>query len=90
MTAIALSIAVHHSIGNGHGSIAEPALITFFGFSAAGLNGVFPCDASCEGVTASGKLHLTTGVAGFLSMLIGLVLVSRRMAGPVEWATYSR
>jgi hypothetical membrane protein len=90
LSAIALAFAVHRAVGNGRGALIGPVLIAVFGFSAAGLNGVFPCDASCEGVTAAGKLHLITGVTGFLSMLIGLVLVSRRMARTPDWKTYSR
>jgi hypothetical protein len=63
--------SLHRSIDDGRGSVAGPALIAVFGISATGLNSVFPCDASYEGLTMAGKLHLATGITGFLSMIIG-------------------
>lgn len=87
---VAFSIAVHRSIDDGRGSIVGPALIAVFGVSAAGLNGIFPCDASCEGLTAAGKLHLATGITGFLSMIVGLFVLWRRMNRSNAWRMHAR
>ena len=87
---VGFAAALHRSIDNGRGSIVGPAFIAVFGISSAGLNGIFHCDASCEGLTAAGKLHLVTGVAGFLSMIIGLFVVRRRMVGTEIWRGWAR
>ena len=90
LTTIGFTFALHRAIAGGKRSVIGPILIGMLGFSSAGLNSVLPCDALCEGITASGKLHLITGVLGFLSMAIGLIVISRRMARSPEWETYSR
>jgi hypothetical membrane protein len=90
LSVIGFSFALHRAVGGGKGSIIGPILIGVFGFSSAGLNAVLPCDALCEGITASGKLHLITGVLGFLLMAIGLIVISRRMTKSPQWKTYSR
>ncbi|MDG0866500.1 DUF998 domain-containing protein [Candidatus Lucifugimonas marina] len=87
---IGFAFGIHKSIDGGAGSVIGPVLIGILGFSSAGLNAIFPCDALCEGITAGGKLHLITGVLGFLSMAIGLIVISRRMSRSPEWKTYSR
>ena len=90
LATIGFTFALHRAIGGGKGSVIGPILIGVFGLSSAGFNSIFPCDALCEGITASGKLHLITGVSGFLSMIIGLIVISRRMTRLDEWKTYSR
>ena len=90
LTIIGFSFAIHRAIGGGKGSITGPILIGILGFSSAGLNSVLPCDPLCEGITSAGKLHLITGVLGFLSMAIGMIVISRRMTRSPEWKTYSR
>ena len=90
LTVIGFTFGLHKAIDGGRGSIIGIVLIALLGFSAAGLNSVFPCDSLCEGITAAGKLHLITGVGGVLAMAIGLTVVSRRMAKSLEWKTYSR
>jgi hypothetical membrane protein len=90
LTVMGFTFAVHRAIGGGKGSVLGPVLIGYFGLSSAGFNGIFPCDALCEGITASGKLHLITGITGFLSMIIGLIVISRRMTRLPEWKIYSR
>lgn len=90
LASISFAFAVHKAIDGGTGSIIGPVLIGIFGFSSAGLNAVLPCDALCEGVTAAGKLHLITGILGFLSMAIGLIVLSRRMKKSDQWKGYSR
>ena len=90
LAVIGFIFAVHRAIDNGRGSVVGPVLIGMLGLSATGFNAVIPCDPSCEGVTAAGKLHLATGITGFLSMIVGLIIVSRRMARLPEWKTYSR
>jgi hypothetical membrane protein len=90
LSVIGFTFALHRAVGGGKGSIIGPILIGVFGFSSAGLNSVLPCDTLCEGITASGKLHLITGVLGFLLMAIGLIVFSRRMTKVADWKTYSR
>ncbi len=87
---VGLAVAVHRAVDGGRGSVIGPILIGIFGFSSAGLNGVFPCDAGCEPTTVPGTLHLVTGVAGFISAIVGLVLISRRMKRSDLWRGYSR
>ena len=65
-------------------------MIAVFGLSAVGFNGIFPCDVGCEGTNLPGKLHIATGLGGFLSMLLGLVILSRRMARVPNWQKYGR
>jgi hypothetical membrane protein len=90
LSVIGFTFALHKGIGGGKGSLVGIVMISMLGFSSAGLNAVLPCDPLCEGITASGKLHLITGVFGFLMMAIGLIVLSRRMAKVNEWKTYSR
>lgn len=90
LTTIGFTFALHQAIAGEKRFILGPILIGMLGFSSAGLNSVLPCDALCEGITAAGKLHLITGVLGFLSMAIGLIVISRRMSRSPEWKTYSR
>jgi len=90
LTVIGFAFGLHKAIGGGNGSIIGIVLIALLGFSSAGLNAIFPCDALCDGITAAGKLHLITGVGGFLAMAIGLIVISRRMAKTDDWKTYGR
>ena len=90
LTVIGFTFGLHRAIDGGKGSIVGIVLISMLGFSSAGLNAVLPCDALCEGVTAAGKLHLITGVSGFLAMAVGLIVISRRMAKSDDWKSYSR
>ena len=90
LTTIGFTFALHRAIDGGKGSIIGPVLIGMLGLSSAGLNSVLPCDALCEGITAAGKLHLITGILGFISMAIGLIVMSRRMTRSPQWKTYSR
>ena len=87
---VGFAFALHKAINGGSGSALGPILIGVFGVSSAGLSGVFPCDALCEGVDAAGKLHLITSLIGFVSFAIGLIVVSRRMKKAERWQTWGR
>ena len=90
LTTIGFTFALHQAITGGKRSIIAPILIGMLGLSSAGFNSVLPCDPLCDGITAAGKLHLITGILGFLSMAIGLIVISRRMTRSPQWKTYSR
>jgi hypothetical membrane protein len=90
LSVIGFTFGLHRAIDGGKGSLVGIVLISLLGFSSAGLNAVMPCDALCDGVTAAGKLHLITGITGFLAMAAGLIVISRRMVKSDDWKSYSR
>ena len=47
-----------------------------------------PCDAGCEFVSPVGSTHNVTGLAGFLSAIAGVFLISRIFAVDANWKSY--
>ena len=82
---IVLAIGLHRALGLRGGAIAGPMLIGLFGLGTAVAQPIFQCDAGCEGASTTGLLHNLSGLASFLAVIVGMVLLTRRFRRNVAW-----
>jgi len=62
-----------------------PLLIVIFALSAGVGNALLPCDPGCEFESTKGSLHNITGLAGFLSAVAGMLLISGGLKQDERW-----
>lgn len=70
---------------SGRATIA-PWLIGYFGVVIGLAQPLLPCDAGCEFESATGVAHNLTGLSSFVSIGVGMLLLSRWARGVSEWA----
>lgn len=86
---MAFALGLHRGIGQGHGSRSGLLLVGYFGVIAAVAQPLLHCDAGCEFETLTGTMHNVTGMSGFLALITGIILVSRRTREDPNWRSYS-
>lgn len=87
LTIIAFAFGLHQSINNGKGSILGPSLIIIFGILTI-IQAFLPVDAGGEWITLIGSLHNAAGLLGFLLMISGIFIISRRLTSDSNWKSY--
>jgi len=86
---IAFSFGLHRGIGEGRGSKVGPALIIIFGAVASVGGGLFRCDPGCVFESFVGVMHNLLGLTGFVAMILGTIIISRRLKKDSLWQSYS-
>jgi hypothetical membrane protein len=81
---IAFARALHAGINRRRQSVLGPTLIGFFGVAYIGY-AFLPCDPAGEFVSIVGSLHNAIAMCGFLSVLMGIFIVSRTLAPDPNW-----
>lgn len=65
-------------------------LIGGFGVLAAIAQALLPCDAGCDGVTATGLAHILTGLSGFLAAIAATFVLARRWDADPAWRRHAQ
>jgi hypothetical protein len=47
-----------------------------------------PCDPGCEFQTLTGTMHNLTGLGGFVAVIAGIFVISRRLKRDPNWQSY--
>ncbi|MEE9202181.1 MAG: DUF998 domain-containing protein, partial [Dehalococcoidia bacterium] len=82
---VAFAVGLHRGIGGGRGSRLGPVLVGVFGVVAGIGNAFLPCDAGCDFQSLTGTMHNLTGLGGFVALIAGIFLISRRLKGDPRW-----
>jgi hypothetical membrane protein len=64
-------------------------LLLYFAIFAGIGNGVFSCDPGCDMITITGILHNLTGLTGFISLSVAMLLIARRMRKIEAWSRWA-
>ena len=83
---VAFMIGLHRNLGSRQSAVAA-SLVGAFGVVAV-AHAFLPCDAGCEFVSIAGSVHNVTGLAGFLSAIAGVFLMSRAFGVDRHWKPY--
>jgi hypothetical protein len=81
---IAFARGLHAGINPRRQSVLGPTLIGFFGVAYIGY-AFLPCDPGGAFVSIVGSLHNALATCSFLSVLIGIFIVSRTLAPDPDW-----
>jgi hypothetical membrane protein len=81
---IAFALGLHAGIEGGNRLASGPMLFAFSG--AANIADAFlPCDRGCELTSLVGSLHDWISMFAFLSALVGIFILSRRLGADPRW-----
>jgi hypothetical membrane protein len=83
---VAFTIGLHRNLGTRRSAFGA-SLVGAFGLVCV-AHAFLPCDAGCEFVSTTGLVHNVTGLAGFLSAIAGVFLVSRTFRDDPAWKSY--
>ena len=84
---VAFALGLHRYLEGARRSALGAALVAAFGLVSV-AHAFLPCDVGCEFVSAVGSAHNITGLAGFLSVIAGVFLISRIFAIDPNWKSY--
>lgn len=74
---------------NGPRSLIGPALLAVAGALGVGLTMFFPCDRGCEPLTARGTAHIFIAIPMGLSVIVAILVFSRRFSELPHWAVFA-
>jgi hypothetical membrane protein len=89
--ALAFAVGLHRGVRRSRAGVVGPALLFVSGIGLL-LAAIFPLREDAAGLTYDPGGHAVAGVMFFLSSAVGLIAVSRRLAGDPRWrhiATYT-
>jgi hypothetical membrane protein len=84
---VAFALGLRRNLTGAGRSALGATLVAAFGFVLV-VHAVVPCDVGCEFVSPAGATHNITGLAGFLSVIAGILLLSRVFALDPDWRSY--
>jgi hypothetical membrane protein len=91
LLALAFAVGLHRGVRRSRAGVVGPALLFVSGIGLL-LAAIFPLREDAAGLTYDPGGHAVAGVMFFLSSAVGLIAVSRRLAGDPRWrhiATYT-
>jgi len=80
---VAFTIGLHRSLGSRLSALGA-SLVGAFGLVMV-AHAFLPCDSGCGFVSTVGSMHNVTGLAGFLSAIAGVFLMSRAFSVNPNW-----
>lgn len=83
----AFALGLYRDLDGDERSALGATLLGVFGVVSV-AHAFLPCDAGCEFVSTVGSVHNVTGLAGFLSAIAGVFLISRRFGADPNWESY--
>jgi hypothetical protein len=84
---VAFALGLYRNLNGAVRSALGAALVGAFGLVAV-AHAFLPCDAGCEFVSTVGSVHNVTGLAGFLSVIAGVFVISLAFAVDPNWGAY--
>lgn len=84
---VAFALGLYRNLAGARRSAFAATLVGAFGLVSV-AHAFLPCDAGCEFVSTVGSVHNVTGLAGFLSVIAGVFLISRIVAVDPNWESY--
>ena len=84
---VAFALGLQRNLEGARRSALGAALVAAFGLVMVS-HAFLPCDVGCEFVSPVGSAHNITGLAGFLSVIAGVFLISRIFAIDPNWKSY--
>jgi len=83
---VAFTIGLHRNLGSRLSALGA-SLVGAFGLVMV-AHSFLPCDSGCEFVSTVGSVHNVTGMAGFLSAIAGVFVISRTFGVDPTWKSY--
>jgi hypothetical protein len=83
---VAFTIGLHRNLGSRLSALGA-SLVGAFGLVMV-AHAFLPCDSGCEFVSTVGSVHNVTGLAGFLSAIAGVFVISRTFGVDPAWQSH--